>query len=88
MARKEGCVLLVPPQDPRHRSDIPGANVRTSNNTLLHLPLLLNGMACSTKYKEHLKICLEKDPLVISFHVYTIHRKLFSERCTVYCCGA
>lgn len=42
---------------------------RTSNATLLIANIFLKGMAYSTKYKENLKVCLEKDPLVISLNV-------------------
>lgn len=54
------------------------ANWQASNATLLIANVFLKGMARSTKYKENLKICLEKDPLVISFNARTTPRKLFS----------
>lgn len=57
---------------------------RTSNTTLLTANFFLKGMACSTKYKENLKMCLEKDPLVISFNVCTRHRKLFFAKYTAH----
>lgn len=47
------------------------------NTTLLTANFFLGGTARSTKYKENLKIRLEKDPLVISFNVHTTHGKLF-----------
>ena len=54
-----------------------GANNKISNTTLLISNYFLKGLARFTKHKENLKICLEKDPLVISFNKHTLHRKLF-----------
>ena len=46
-----------------------GQTGRTSRTTLLIANVFLKGMARSAKYKGNLKVCLEKDPLVLSFNV-------------------